>query len=99
MDFSVSLTYLTRLMLRQLLTLLAIISGFTLAAEPVSASDLRDVSVAAAAQDLADCRPVVVAPMQLGQAREQDRTDSRRCQRRVVVAAPAVQLRADRAHE
>ena len=36
-------------MLRQLLTLLAVISGFTLAAEPVSAADARAVSVAAEA--------------------------------------------------
>ena len=87
-------------MLRQLLTLLAVLSGFTLAAEPVSASDLREISVAAsAAQDQAECRPVISAPMQLGQAAQRDRVDTRRCQRRVVVRTPSVQLQADRAHE
>ncbi|GGD52796.1 hypothetical protein GRI62_05190 [Erythrobacter arachoides] len=100
MDFPARFTYLSFAMLRQLLTLLAVISGFTLVAEPVSATDLREISAAAtAAQDLADCRPVVAAPLQLAQARQRDRVDTRRCQRRIVVITPAVQLQADRAHE
>ncbi|KLI62776.1 hypothetical protein AAV99_13390 [Aurantiacibacter marinus] len=52
-------------MLRQLLTLLAVISGFTLAAEPVSAADASLISIAAAEQ--ADCIAVVSTPVQLRQ--------------------------------
>lgn len=87
-------------MLRQLLTLLAVISGFTLAAEPVAAAQGAVVSVAAADQQ-AECMPVVSAPLQLVQARQASGDPrARPCPRRpVIVVAPAVQLKADRAHE
>ena len=87
-------------MLRQLLTLLAVISGFTLAAEPVAAADVRAVSVAAA-QAGEDCQAIVAGPLQFGgrKARQRDADDAR-CDRPVVViVTPAVQLQADRARE
>jgi len=86
-------------MLRQLLTLLAVISGFTLAAEPVSAADVRAVSVAAAEQ--ADCTPVVTAPLQFGTVRRSRSTSqSLPCpQRPVIVVSPPVMLQIDRARE
>lgn len=87
-------------MLRQLLTLLAVLSGFTLAAEPVAAADVRAVSVAAA-QANEDCPRVVVAPLQLGlEAPDQRAEVQTRCRPSgVVVVTPPVQLKADRAHE
>ena len=87
-------------MLRQLLTLLAVLSGFTLAAEPVSAAQGAVVSVASAGE-AADCRPVVNAPMQLAATRQIGiGSPNRRCVRRpVVVTPPTVQLQVDRARE
>lgn len=87
-------------MLRQLLTLLAVFSGFTLAAEPVSAAETRVVSITAArAAD--DCTPVVSSPLQLesnSDARRNQRQDP--CpKRKVIIWSPSVQLHADRARE
>ena len=87
-------------MLRQLLTLLAVISGFTLAAEPVAAAQGAVISVAVADQQ-AECAPVVSAPLQLTQMRQANRTQQANpCPRRpVIVVVPPVQIQADRAHE
>lgn len=87
-------------MLRQLLTLLAVISGFTLAAEPVAAAQGAVMSVAAADQQ-AECPPVVSAPMQLAQARQASLAQRAiPCPRRpIIVVVPPVQIQADRAHE
>ncbi len=92
--------YLTPNMLRQLLTLLAVISGFTLAAEPVAAAQGAVVSVASTDQKT-DCQPVVVAPAQLVPARQIGvGSPDRLCiNRPVVVTPPTVQLQADRARE
>jgi len=87
-------------MLRQLLTLLAVISGFTLAAEPVSAADVRAVSVAAT-DSQTDCTPVVSAPMQFGTVRQSSSAaQPQPCpQRPVIVVSPPVMLQVDRARE
>ena len=86
-------------MLRQLLTLLAVISGFTLAATPVSAADARAVSIAAL-QEKEDCKPVVHGPLQYGAQDQQQPADAKKpCKKPVVVTAPPVMLHADRARE
>lgn len=87
-------------MLRQLLTLLAVISGFTLAAAPVSAADAQSVSVAAA-QAGQDCQTVVNLPLQLSApALNQRAVEPRPCPRPIlIVVTPTVQLQADRARE
>lgn len=87
-------------MLRQLLTLLAVISGFTLAAEPVSAAEADVVSIASLGEN-ADCQPVVAAPLQFwGWWQSSTTTDPQPCvEPPVVVAAPTVQLQVDRARE
>ncbi|MDE1466542.1 hypothetical protein [Aurantiacibacter sp. D1-12] len=87
-------------MLRQLLTLLAVISGLTLAAEPVSAAEGAVVSVASTDQNT-DCQPIVAAPAQFIPARQIGvGSPDRPCiNRPVVVSPPPVQLQADRARE
>ena len=87
-------------MLRQLLTLLAVISGFTLAAEPVSAAEARMVSVAAEeALELAS--GIVAAPLHLAQPADERAGQAAlpRPARVVAYATPAVRLKADRARE
>ena len=87
-------------MLRQLLTLLAVISGFTLAAEPVSAAEGAVLSIASVGEN-ADCQPVVAAPAQFAPARQIGvGSPDRPCIKRpVVITPPTVQLQADRARE
>ena len=86
-------------MLRQLLTLLAVISGFTLAATPVSAADARAVSIAAL-QEKEDCKPVVQGPLQiLGQDQLPPQEELKPCKKPVIVYVPPVMLQADRARE
>lgn len=86
-------------MLRQLLTLLAVISGFTLAAEPVSAAEMRAVSVSAA-QAGDDCQHTVAVPV------AEDAVAARRSVTTVefvrpvpAIVSPTVQLKVDRARE
>ena len=86
-------------MLRQLLTLLAVISGFTLAAEPVSAADARVVSIAAAHQ--ADCAIVAAAPVQ--QVRDARSSDAPLAAPRALppafALAPSVRIKVDHTRE
>jgi len=84
-------------MLRQLLTLLAVISGFTLAAEPVSAADAGLISIAAAEQ--ADCAVIVNTPVQLRQTNTvRDVPQALPCPHQPAIAlAPSVRIQVDRA--
>ena len=87
-------------MLRQLLTLFAVISGFTLVAEPVRAADADVVSMAQAV-DQAACDAVSTRPLQATQTRvARVQLAKRPCsQPDFIVWVPTVQLRIDRAHE
>ena len=86
-------------MLRRLMTLLAVISGFTLVAEPARAVEAGVVSMAQAAE-AADCPTIVAAPIELSARRMASAPLRRPCdQRPVIVWSPSVQLQADRAHE
>lgn len=86
-------------MLRQLLTLLAVFSGFTLAAEPVSAADAHLISVAAAEQ--ADCAAIVSMPVQLRQKSPVgDVLQASPCATQPAIApAPSVRIQVDRSRE
>ncbi|RJY08637.1 hypothetical protein [Aurantiacibacter aquimixticola] len=86
-------------MLRQLLTLLAVISGFTLAAEPVSAADARAVSIAAAEAESVGVTIVSAAPEALLTAQECAADEPRRVIAVTRLDAPSVRLQADRARE
>lgn len=86
-------------MLRRLLTLLAVMSGFALVAEPARAVEADVVSLAEAA-DSGDCSTIVVAPLELSASRKAIALTRRPCgERPVVVWSPSVQLQADRALE
>ena len=86
-------------MLRKLLTLLALLSGLTLATQPVSAMDARSVSVAAAALG-EDCKPIVSGPLQLmAQDRPPPQSDPKPCKKPAIVYLPPVMLQVDRARE
>ncbi|RPF72561.1 hypothetical protein [Aurantiacibacter spongiae] len=86
-------------MLRQLLTLLAVISGLTLAAEPVGPAQASVISIATSAETDA-CKPVTVPTLQVSREPATRRDDGRRCRQRVPNGrVPTVMLRADRAHE
>jgi hypothetical protein len=87
-------------MLRQLLTLLAVISGFTLAAEPVAAAQGAVVSVASADAQT-DCAPIANAPLQMAEARQANRAQQALPYpaRPAIVSVPTVYLQADRARE
>jgi len=86
-------------MLRQLLTLLAVISGFTLAASPVLAAEASVVSVAQAAER-ADCAVQGTRPIQLADTAAFGAIKRQPCARPVlIVPVPTVMLRVDRAHE
>lgn len=87
-------------MLRQLLTLLAVFSGFTLAAEPVQAAQGAVVSVAASAE-AAEQQPAGYAIAEQLSVVEtlQTQTFEAAEQRIAIPAAPAVHLQADRARE
>ncbi|MEN7536321.1 hypothetical protein [Aurantiacibacter flavus] len=85
-------------MLRRLLTLLAVMSGFALVAEPARAVEAGVVSMAEAA-DSGDCSTIVAAPLELS-GRIAVAPTRRPCgERPVVVWSPTVQLQADRALE
>jgi hypothetical protein len=86
-------------MLRQLLTLLAVISGFTLTASPVSASQASAVSVMQAAER-ADCVVQGTRPIQLSETARFGAINRQPCTRTVlVVQVPTVMLRVDRSRE
>ncbi len=86
-------------MLRQLLTLLAVFSGFTLAAEPVRAAEAGIVSVQAMV-DADDCKIIAIAPLQQMDSRVASDADEGPCRRPVIqVQAPTVMLQVDRARE
>lgn len=87
-------------MLRQLLTLLAVFSGFTLAAEPVSAADVRAVSVAATGEQ-ADCAATDSTPIQhrqTGSVRDVLQTWLH-AHEPTIAPAPRVYIQVDRARE
>ena len=86
-------------MLRRLLTLLAVMSGFALVAEPARAVEADLVAMAEAA-DSGDCSTIVAAPLELSVARAAVAPMRSPCgERPVVVWSPTVQLQADRALE
>lgn len=87
-------------MLRQLLTLLAVISGFTLAAEPVAAAQGAVVSVAASSE-AADQQPssYMLAEQLSIVDRRSAQTFEPAGQRIAIGHAPSVRLQADRARE
>ncbi|RIV87386.1 hypothetical protein D2V17_08300 [Aurantiacibacter xanthus] len=86
-------------MLRRLLTLLAVMSGFALVAEPARAVEAGVVSMAEAA-DSGDCSTIVAAPLELSAGKAARVPMARPCAGRpVVVWSPTVQLQADRALE
>jgi hypothetical protein len=91
--------YLKNDMLRQLLTLFALISGLGLTATPAVAAQANVVSVAAAGETAA-CQPVTTQPIHL--MREMPRNQHKRqgCGHQpVIIWTPTVQLQADRARE
>tara|TARA_A100001391_G_scaffold48774_7_gene29114 strand:+ start:9238 stop:9498 length:261 start_codon:yes stop_codon:yes gene_type:complete len=86
-------------MFRRLLTLLAVISGFALVAEPARAVEADVVSMAQAA-DSGDCSTIVAVPLELSVGRATSAPTRGPCgERPVVVWSPTVQLRVDRALE
>lgn len=94
--------YLTRTMLRRLLTLLAIISGFTAMAAPASArvAALEEAQVQLAGESQQACR--IVEAEQLSVARQGVKQGAviLRCRARALaVITPTVQLSVDRARE
>jgi len=86
-------------MLRQLLTLLAVLSGFTLAAGPVTPAQASVVSVAQMAER-SDCVVAGARPVELVGAMVDKRSAKVACPRPVlVIHVPAVMLRVDRSRE
>lgn len=87
-------------MLRQLLTLLAVISGLTLVAEPARALDADVVSMVQASAEQGDCTVTVGPPLQLSEAGLALASTAKPCKNvAIVVVTPPVQLKADRARE
>jgi hypothetical protein len=86
-------------MLRQLLTLLAVISGFTLTASPVQAAQASAVSIVQAAER-SDCIVQGSRPIQLVETSAAGPQTRLPCERPVlVVYTPTVMLRVDRSRE
>ncbi|MCB2065490.1 MAG: hypothetical protein KDE15_02485 [Erythrobacter sp.] len=86
-------------MLRKLLTLLAVISGLGLSAQPSLAAQASVVSVAAQVETQA-CQPVVAHPLMLTSGNAARQRNARPCRPvAVVIVTPTVQLQADRARE
>jgi len=86
-------------MLRQLLTLLAVISGFTLSASPVQATPASVVSVVQAAER-GECIVQGSRPIQLTEISATGPRAKRPCERTVlIVQVPTVMLRVDRSRE
>lgn len=91
--------YLTGDMLRQLLTLLALISGLGLAATPAVAAQASVVSVAASG-DTDNCQAIITQPLEYSAASPAHlRTQSPCKPKPIIVWTPTVQLKADRARE
>jgi len=91
--------YLTAHMLRQLLTLFALISGLGLAATPAVAAQASVVSVAAAG-NAEDCQAVTSRPLELARAALAGRFAKQSGQARTIAAwAPSVRIQVDRARE
>ncbi|GAA5057218.1 hypothetical protein GCM10023208_22430 [Erythrobacter westpacificensis] len=91
--------YLEVNMLRQLLTLLALISGLGLTATPAVAAQASVVSVAASG-NVEDCQAVTTQPLQLVRAAQRAQRSQTPCKPKpVTVWTPTVQLQADRARE
>ncbi len=86
-------------MLRQLLTLLAVISGLGLSAQPALAAEASVISVAAAG-DIEDCQTVVTRPLEFSRSSPARMRGQKPCKPVVVIVpSPTVQLQADRARE
>jgi len=86
-------------MLRQLLTLLAVISGFTLSASPVQAAQASVVTVVQVA-DRADCVVQGTRPIQMAETGALGAIKRQPCTRTVlIVQIPTVMLRVDRSRE
>ncbi len=86
-------------MLRQLLTLLALISGLGLATTPAVAAQANVVSVAAMA-DSEDCKSTASRPLELVSIVAGARDARKPCKPRpMVVWTPTVQLQVDRSRE
>ena len=86
-------------MLRQLLTLLALVSGFGLASTPAVAAQASVVSVAAMAE-AGDCQTTAPGPLEVLGTSAATRGDSKPCKPKpIIVWTPTVQLQADRARE
>ena len=91
--------YLTQLMLRQLLTLFALISGLGLAATPAVAAQASVVSVAAAG-DAEDCQAVASRPLELARTALSGRFTRQSGEADTTAAwAPSVRIQVDRARE
>lgn len=86
-------------MLRQLLTLLALISGLGLATTPAVAAQASVVSVAAAGA-AEDCQAVSAQPLEFTRGKPlRQRTQAPCTPKPVIVWTPTVQLQVDRARE
>lgn len=87
-------------MLRQLLTLLAVLTGLTATVAPVQALDLgvRAVQVAEQAGLVASAADQSVA-VQPAAPRRVDRRETTRPRPVILIQTPTVMLQADRAHE
>lgn len=86
-------------MLRQLLTLLAVISGLTLVAEPTRALEADAVSLTQSIEQ-GDCDTVIMRPLELAGPQKPRELTSKPCaQGPAPIYVPTVQLQADRARE
>jgi hypothetical protein len=86
-------------MLRQLLTLLALISGLGLVTTPAVAAQASVVSVAAAGA-AEDCQTIPSQPLEFSRGAPSGQRVSTPCSPKpVIVWTPTVQLQADRARE
>lgn len=86
-------------MLRQLLTLLALVSGLGLTATPAVAAQASVVSVAAAG-DVQDCQTVTTQPAEFSRGIPSGSSAPTPCgQKPIIVWTPTVQLKVDRARE
>ena len=87
-------------MLRQLLTILAVLTGLTATVAPAQALDMRAQAVQVAEQaSLAQAPQGVPAIRVDGTRRSTDNREPPRPRPVIVVQTPTVMLKADRAHE
>lgn len=86
-------------MLRQLLTLLAVITGMTLTVAPAESARASEISVTAAAHSH-DCERIVSVPMHIGVPHKRQPAQRQKCPKAVVtVWVPTIMLGIDRARE